>query len=250
MPLDIVDLRNFYAEPLGQVARRLLGVPIRKRWDTVTGLSVLGIGYATPYLTVFQGEAERVLAFMPEAQGVVHWPSAGPSATALAITTMLPLPDQSIDRILLVHAIETEESPPELLSEIWRVLSPGGRMIAVVPNRRGLWARMDTTPFGQGQPFSRSQLTGLLRDAMFSPIFWQEALYMPPIPSRMIMGSAAAWERLGASLSLPFSGVHLLEATKLLYRPVAVRKAQRVRARAPVLVPVTAGRTARDASLT
>lgn len=240
MPLDVVDLRNFYNGPLGQVVRRILTSAVAERWRGLSGLSVLGIGYATPYLEPMRGEAERALAFMPEVQGVVHWPPEGPSAAALAISTMLPLPDQCVDRILLVHALETEEAPGELLSEVWRVLSPGGSMIAVVPNRRGLWARMDTTPFGHGQPYSRSQLTGLLRDSLFSPVFWSEHLYVPPIPRRVFMSSATAWERLGAGLSLPFSGVHLVEATKLMYRPVPVRKAQRVRRMRPVLVPVAA----------
>ncbi len=240
MPLDVVDLRNFYTGPLGQVVRRILASAVAERWRGLSGLSVLGIGYATPYLDPMRGEAERALAFMPEVQGVVHWPPEGPSAAALAISTMLPLPDQCVDRILLVHALETEEAPGELLSEVWRVLSPGGSMIAVVPNRRGLWARMDTTPFGHGQPYSRSQLTGLLRDSLFSPVFWAEHLYVPPIPRRVFMSSATAWERLGAGLSLPFSGVHLVEATKLMYRPVPVRKAQRVRRMRPVLVPVAA----------
>ena len=240
MPLDVVDLRNFYTGPLGQVVRRILTAAVAERWRGLSGLSVLGIGYATPYLDPMRGEAERTLAFMPEVQGVVPWPAEGPSAAALAISTMLPLPDQCVDRILLIHALETEEAPGELLSEVWRVLSPGGSMIAVVPNRRGLWARMDTTPFGHGQPYSRSQLTGLLRDSLFSPVFWAEHLYVPPIPRRVFMSSATAWERLGAGLSLPFSGVHLVEATKLMYRPVPVRKAQRVRRMRPVLVPVAA----------
>jgi SAM-dependent methyltransferase len=238
MRADVIDLRSFYAGPLGAVARRLIGRVVRARWPDVSGLAVMGIGYATPYLDVFEGEAERVLAVMPAAQGVVNWPPGRLSATALAETTMMPLPDACVDRVLVVHAIETEEHPRELLSEIWRILTPGGRLICIVPNRRGLWARMDTTPFGQGQPFSRGQLTDVLRESLFSPIHWSEALYVPPIPRRLFLRSATAWERLGTTLSLPFAGVHLIEATKLLYRPVPARAARRIRAPlAPVLVP-------------
>ncbi len=235
---DVVDLRTFYAAPLGGVARRLLGRALRSRWDNVGGLALLGVGYAVPYLETFVGEAERVLAAMPAAQGVVNWPAQGLSASFLADIDMLPLADSSVDRVLVVHALETGESPSELLSEFWRILNPGGRMILVAPNRRGLWARMDTTPFGQGQPFSRGQLTAVLRDALFSPVHWDEALYVPPIPRRTFLKSAVAWERLGTTLSLPFAGVHVIEATKTLYRPVAVRQARRVGTRlSPVLVP-------------
>jgi SAM-dependent methyltransferase len=238
MHSDVVDLRTFYAAPLGGVARRLLGRAIRARWGSVGGLAVLGVGYAVPYLDAFLGEADRVLAAMPAAQGVVNWPVQGLSASFLADIDMLPLADSSVDRVLVVHALETGESPSELLGEMWRILNPGGRLILVAPNRRGLWARMDTTPFGQGQPFSRGQLTAVLREALFSPVHWDEALYVPPIPRRTFLKSAVAWERMGTTLSLPFAGVHVIEATKTLYRPVAVRQARRVGARlSPVLVP-------------
>jgi len=117
------------------------------------------------------------------------------------------------------------------------VLAPGGRLIAVVPSRRGLWARLDATPFGQGQPFSRAQLTGLMRDALFTPIHWTEALYFPPVQRRTVLRTAVAWERVGATLSLPFAGVHIIEATKQVYRPVASRKVARRFVLAPALLP-------------
>jgi SAM-dependent methyltransferase len=240
MQLDVVDLRTFYAAPLGTVARRLLGRSIRARWGLTDGLCVAGVGFATPYLETFVGEAERVLALMPAEQGVVNWPPDGPSATALVERNMMPLPDACVDRLLLVHALETSDSPHDLLSEVWRILTPGGRVIVVAPNRRGLWARMDTTPFGQGQPFSRGQLTHVLREALFSPLSWAEALYVPPIPRRTFLKSAVAWERLGTTLSLPFAGVHVIEASKTLYRPVPVRSSRRVPVRLqPVLVPTS-----------
>jgi len=244
MSLDVVDLRTFYAAPLGKVARRLVGRIVRQRWENCCGLSLLGLGYATPYLGIFREESLRVLAFMPAEQGVVNWPSSGPSSSALVETGMLPLPDSSIDRVIMVHAVETTEHPRDLLAEVWRILTPGGRVIAVVPSRRGLWARVDTTPFGYGQPFSRSQLRDLLRETLFSPVHWAEALYVPPFARRIWLSSAAAFERVGASLSLPFAGVHLVEATKQLYRPVLARKP--VRKVVPTLQPALAPGAGRD----
>ena len=93
--------------------------------------------------------------------------------------------------------------PGELLHELWRVLTPGGRIIVVAPNRRGLWARMDTTPFGHGQPFSRSQLKSLMRQTQFSPEGWAETLYVPPLRSRTFLRTAIAWaggDRLQSAL--------------------------------------------------
>ena len=218
MSIDVVDLRNFYAQRLGVVARRFVGRGIRARFADTRGMRVLGVGYATPYLGLFREEAERCLAFMPAAQGVVKWPTARPGLSALVDELDLPLPDAAVDRVLLVHALEMAHDPGALLREVWRVLAAGGRLLAVVPNRRGLWARMDTTPFGHGRPYSRSQITQLLRDTWFTPIGWGEALYVPPIARGWFLRSAVAWERTGATISAPFAGVHIVEATKQVYR--------------------------------
>src|ERR1700734_2539025 len=236
--MDVVDLRNFYAHPLGTVARRFIGRGIRRLWTGSGGLRVLGVGYATPYLGLFREDAERCLAFMPAAQGVVKWPSARPSLAALVDECELPLPDGSVDRILLVHALETSPDVAALLREVWRVLAAGGRILAVVPNRRGLWARMDTTPFGHGRPYSRPQLTHLLRETWFTPVAWGEALYVPPVGRGWFLRSAVAWERAGSTISAPFAGVHIVEATKQVYRAVPTRRERR--RLVPVLPPVLA----------
>ena len=249
MSIDVVDLRDFYSNRLGAVARHFVGRGVRRRWIDTRGLRVLGIGYATPYLGLFREEAERCLAFMPAPQGVVKWPTARPALSALVDEFELPLPDAAVDRVLLVHALEMSNDPTALLREIWRVLASGGQLLAVVPNRRGLWARMDTTPFGHGRPYSRSQITHLLREAWFTPVDWSEALYVPPIQRGWFLRSAVAWERAGATVSAPFAGVHIVEATKQVYRAIPARREKRVLVPAlkPALAPAPRG-LAREAS--
>lgn len=241
--IDVRDLHGFYAGPLGAVAGRTVGRAVASAWPNLRGLSVLGLGYALPYLDELDPACERALAFMPAIQGVIRWPREAASRTALADPLMLPLSDGCLDRVLVVHALETVESPAELLQEVARVLVPSGRAIIVCPNRRGLWARLDTTPFGQGQPFSRSQLRRLMRETSLAPERWTEALYVPPLASRLLLRGANLWERVGVGLSLPFAGLHVVEATKQWLRPVPARSRRRRAARAPVLVPVPASRT-------
>jgi SAM-dependent methyltransferase len=237
MHLDVVDLKEFYASPLGQVVRRLLGARLRARWGKLSGLRVFGLGYASPYLSAFRDEVAMLAALMPADQGVVAWPVSGARQSALVEEADLPLLDGVADRILLVHVLEGTEDTRALLREVWRALAPNGRILVIVPNRRGLWARVETTPFGSGTPFSRSQLSKLLREAWFTPEGWQYALYMPPFNWRFLLRGSLFWERLGLVLWPAFSGVIMVEATKQVYGAVPVKA---IKKRSRRLVPVPA----------
>jgi SAM-dependent methyltransferase len=234
MWIDVVDLRDFYASSLGQVARRMIRRQLRTLWPNVTGETVLGIGYATPYLAGFRGEAGRVLAAMPAQQGVLPWPGDEPGLTALVDELDLPFPDLSMDRVLLVHALECAEQVRPLMREVWRVLADSGRLLVVVPNRRGIWARFERTPFGHGLPYTPGQISRVLRDNLFTPVESHRALFVPPMRSRMILSSAPAWEEIGLRLFKTFSGVVMTEAVKQIYAATAEPARQRRRRYLPV----------------
>src|SRR5882762_9913706 len=228
MPSDVVDLRDFYRSGLGQVARRMIRRAIQRVWPDLHGMRLLGIGYTTPFLSALSGDTERTVALMPALLGVLRWPPEGRNLVTLAQEGELPFADYSIDRVLIVHAVETSERIGPMLKEIWRVLAGGGRLLIVVPNRRGIWARLDRTPFGSGRPYTMSQLSQLLRDELFTPVGSDTALYIPPVRKRMILRSAAAWERVGKRWFPTFAGVVLIEATKQIYaNPIAVRAPRR-----------------------
>ena len=243
MNADIVDLRDFYASGLGFAAERAVAAALMPMWRSIPQERLLGLGYALPYLERFAPDCERALAFMPASQGAVNWPVGDASRTALVGAEELPLGDASIDRLLLVHALEFAESPLDMLTECWRVLAPGGCIVIVVPNRRGVWTRFEHTPFGSGRPWSRGQLLRLLREAMFTPSAWSDALLFPPFKRRSLLRLAPAMERFGRQMWPLFSGVILIEATKQVYRGIPVASARRERRRMvkPVLVPQGAG---------
>lgn len=243
MRMDVVDLRDFYETALGQVARRILRQHIREIWPDVKGLSVLGLGFATPFLGPFRSEAGRVLAAMPASQGVLHWPPEDRGLTVLTEEVDLPFPDLSIDRVLMVHALETADQVRPLMREIWRVLSGSGRLLVIAPNRTGIWARLERTPFGYGRPYSPIQLSGLLRDTMFTPIQSRAALFVPPTRSRMVLASAAAWERVGRYGLGTFAGVVMAEAGKQIYAAHPLLHAKRRAVYAPISSGTAKGQT-------
>ncbi len=232
---DILELRDFYDRPLGSTVRRVLAQRIRARWSRLPGATLIGVGYPVPFLGSFRNETKRIGALMPANQGAIVWPSTGEVRTALYEDEMLPLPDASVDNLLVVHCLEGSEQVRKLLRELWRVLKPEGSLVIVVPNRRGVWARMDTTPFGHGQPYSRRQLDRSLTDALLSPVDWSYALFMPPVDRAFVRKMSPAIERIGSRVWPVFAGVIIVEARKELHSPIGTGAVAR---RLPQLIPM------------
>lgn len=231
---DIIDLQAFYGSRQGQLVRRLVGRQIRLLWPDLAGTRLLGLGYALPFLGLLSEASERVCAIMPPAQGVAAWPADQPNRVALAADAELPLADRSVDRVLMVHALESAEQIRPLLREVWRVLVEGGQAMVVVPNRRGLWCLSEATPFGHGQPFSVRQLKDAMRSMLFAPAQTATALYAPPSRSRLLLRTAVAWERMGLRWAQPFAGVLAMTAIKQIY--ALPPEAATARARKPAYV--------------
>ena len=214
---DIADLRDFYGTALGTRARELLARKIATFWPNLHGMTVLGVGFATPFLDHLQDGAARTIALMPAGQGVMPWPRHGGSLVGLCAPEALPLPDRSIDRLLLIHGLESAEHPRAVLREIWRVLADGGRVLIIAPNRHGLWCHFEHTPFGQGQPYTQRQIHRLLCDTMFTPLRTAGALYLPPVKRRWAERFAPSSERIGERIGSSLAGVLLVEASKQIY---------------------------------
>lgn len=239
MRRDVTEIRNFYATPLGQTAARLIGVRLSDAWGPLTGQDVLGVGYAAPWLEDMR-DARRALCAMPHAQGAEAWPRAGRCRTTLVEDDTLPFATGVFDRILAIHFIEEAADPQALVRELGRVLKPSGRLVLVVAGRGGLWARSENTPFGDGRPYSRSQLERLVREADLEPFAWSQALFGPPWGR--LSGMADVMETWGGRLAPGLAGVVLLEAvkTQLALRPRAATAPVPAR-RAEALTPQPAG---------
>ncbi|GAW41330.1 Methyltransferase domain protein [Brevundimonas sp. SH203] len=233
MRRSIDELRTFYGEPTGALARRLVARRLDDAWGEAADCDVLGVGYATPWLDAFVG-ARRVVAAMPGGQGVEHWPAVGRNRTLLVDDRRLPFAAGSFDRILLVHALEEADDPAALLLEAVRALAPTGRIILAAAARGGLWARADNTPFGHGRPFTRRQLERLVRDVGLEPTAWSQTLYVPPWGPMLPL--AEGFEQVGRRVFPGAAGLILLEATRQTYARIRPSgHAQRIAA--PVLTP-------------
>lgn len=229
MRFDIDRLQTFYGSALGRMSHDMVAKRVSALWPHTDGLDVLGLGHTDALLERYRAGARRVISAAPDEQGAERWPEDGKGLTTLVEEERLPFPDALFDRIILCHALEEADSPNRLLRELWRIAAPEARILIIVAHRRGLWARAESTPFGHGRPYTRTQLNRLLEEAMFLPQASARALYAPPIDWGIISSAGDAWERIGRFAWSGFGGVLMVEAIKRLYiEPGTPSRARRV----------------------
>lgn len=225
--MDVLDFRDFYTTPLGDVVQSNVDALLKKIWPTLGAQQpfaqkmrdvTLAYGYTLPYLT----ENSTQLAFMPAHMGVIGWPKSCPRI-ALVEEDLFPLPDRCIDRLFVIHGLEISHNPTAFLEECWRVLAAEGKLLVITPNRRGLWARVDSTPLGRGQPYTMTQLSRLLRATSFTPTQFLRTLYTPPFNTNINISAQTLYEKAGPLIMPKFSGLIAIEAVKTIYSgaPVA-----------------------------
>ncbi|WOI55077.1 class I SAM-dependent methyltransferase [Palleronia sp. LCG004] len=216
MHLDVRDLRGFYYRTaLGRAAQKAVRDQVRIIWPSARTETVLGFGFAVPMLRPYLEEARRVIALMPAQQGVMPWPAGRPNVAVLSEETLWPVQTGSVDKLILLHGLETSENAVAVLSECYRVLGPGGRALFIVPNRAGLWSSNENTPFGFGRPYSLGQLETQLQESDFVPRSHAVALFQPPSEQRLWMRMGGLLERTGTSITGRFAGgVLMVEASK------------------------------------
>lgn len=221
MHLDVLDLRNFYyRSALGRAAQKVIRDQLVAWWPNVKGQTVAGFGFAVPLLRPFIGDARRVIGLMPGPQGVMPWPAGQPNVSVLCHDTLWPIETGVVDRLVLMHGLETSDNPNALLDECWRVLGPGGKAVFIVPNRAGIWSRSDNTPFGYGRPYSMGQLEAQLRKHRFVAERSMSALYQPPSKKRFWRKFAGPLERVGQTMPVfATGGVLIVEVSKQITTP-------------------------------
>ncbi|SFL38004.1 class I SAM-dependent methyltransferase [Shimia haliotis] len=221
MHLDVQDLRNFYyRSTLGRAAQKAVRDEMMELWPEADGQTVAGFGFAVPLLRPYLGSARRVIGLMPAPQGVMPWPAGMPNVSVLCEETLWPIETGHVDKLVIMHGLETSERPNDVLAEANRVLGPGGKALFVVPHRSGMWSRSDATPFGYGRPYSAGQLETQLRTHGFMPERHRATLYQPPSHKRFWRKTGRMFEGLGKTISpVMAGGVLLVEASKRVHAP-------------------------------
>ena len=223
MHVDVNQLKNFYyRSDLGRAAQRAIRQQLVHMWPapSAKGQSVVGFGFANPLLRPYLKEARRVVSLMPGPQGVMPWPVGDPNVAVLCEETLWPIETGHVDKLVLLHGLDTSDHPAALLEECYRTLGPGGRAIFIVPQRTGLWARKEGTPFFYSRPFSVSQLETRLKAHGLIMERCNTALYQPPWETTFWLKAGDFLEKSGQRIpAWRGGGVLMMEVSKQVPRP-------------------------------
>jgi SAM-dependent methyltransferase len=240
---DVIALRQFYSSSLGRKVKQRLRQLLLEYWPETADETILGIGYVTPLLRVLErtsGKRASLAAAMPAAQGAIYWPVHADNRSFLIDEIYLPLRDNSVNRVIMLHTFEHCNEPEKLLAECYRILVPGGRVMMMVPNRRGLWQSLGETPYAQGTPYRTSQLKQLLNTEEFTLREVRTALFALPFSHPLLLRIWDVWERFFGLICWGMGGVIIIEAEKQIYAAIPepvfkkVKQTNWSRAAAPV----------------
>lgn len=217
--LNAYDLKVFYNGLKGKIVRGLIREKILTLWPEFKSQQIVGYGYALPYLKPYMDEEfnNTIYNLMPAQLGVHDWPTDSKNLVCLNAEQWLPLETNSVDCIIMIHALEFLDYPEETFEDLWRVLKSTGRLLIIVPNRMGFWARADWSPFGQGRPYSSRQIEHFLSDNLFVHERTHHALFSPPFRNSFLLRAARFFERIGPYIVPALGGVTIIEASKQLY---------------------------------
>ena len=231
MLYDVGKINAFYKHSHGQMVAKLLREDLSNIWEPSKTTSNLAIGF--PFY--FFPEDIICPVLMPVEIGGIAWAHNQEIYTAIIDSNSWPLESDSIDCIFISHALEFIPDHHSFLMEAGRVLKSAGKLILMVPHRRGLWLRTETTPFGHGTPFSKGQIFRLLKNTGLNPEKCTSSLFLPPFAYKLPEALSNQIEIVGEHLLQLLGGVLIVEATKMVY---AEPKKNRAKTKARLFAPV------------
>lgn len=143
------------------------------------------------------------------------------TVSGLTDFTSLPLPDDSMDVVLLHHVLEFSQNPHQLLKEATRVVIPKGHIVIVGFNRWsafGLWRligrRVGNIPHWASYSIGIGRMLDWLQLLDFNPTTISYGFYRPPFKNPKLLKRLAPLEKLGKKLGWPLGGFYCVVARK------------------------------------
>ncbi|MEY4643058.1 MAG: hypothetical protein RLZZ227_3052 [Pseudomonadota bacterium] len=224
-PEAYADMTAWFETPLGQhllaTERNLLDHMLVRRF----GYHLLQLGCADLQLHDKSPMGHK-FSFRP-------WQGAGKGHAAIADLESIPLASESVDLVLLHHALDFSPYQHQLLREVERVLIAGGHVVIVGFNPLSTWGLRNKLQFfrrTRKAPWHASmlgtlRLTDWLKLLDFQVEQVRYGMYSLPVNSDRIARYAGLLDPLAARLNWPTGGIYVISARKqvLPLTPVQTR---------------------------
>jgi SAM-dependent methyltransferase len=210
---DLIHTRvnQWFQSPQGSAVLTAELEAVRPIVSRFFGYHILQIGCSEEHSLIAESPAGHKIIFSPSYR-------AG-STHAVANNEELPLANDSIDAVVLHHALDFTENSHKLLREATRVLRPGGQMLIIGFNPASHWGfwklfkRKTLIPW-RARFLSRRRLTDWLKLLDLHIDSVRFSLHFLPIKYSRCLKHAPRLERFGNRLRNPFGGAYIIVCLK------------------------------------
>ena len=233
---------QWFQSALGTAVLQAEKEAIKPIIDRIFGYHILQVGCSEEHSLIVDSPAGHKILFAPRYRSGVKNPVAN--------NEELPLASDSIDAIVLHHALDFTDDCHKLLREVTRVLRPGGQMLIIGFNPYSHWGfwklfkRKINIPW-RGRFISKGRVTDWLRLLELQIASVKFGLHFLPLKYSNLLKHAPKLEKLGNRLHSPMGGAYFILCIKQIstltpiitrWRPLRARTsalplAENVRAR-------------------
>ncbi|PCJ28424.1 MAG: SAM-dependent methyltransferase [SAR86 cluster bacterium] len=202
---------QWFQSPQGEEVLTAERDAVRPVLEKLFGYHILQVGFSEEHSLIEDSPVGHKIIFSPEHR-------AG-SKNAVADNEELPLLSDSIDIVVVHHALDFTTDSHRLLREVTRVLRPGGHLLILGFNPYSPWGLMKLLkrrihiPW-RGRFISKGRVADWLKllDLHIDSVAYR--LHFLPLKFSKLLKHAKTLEKLGCKVHSPLGGVYLIHSVK------------------------------------
>lgn len=211
LPSDVhQEMTQWLNSPLGQALLQSEAAILEPILERIFGYHFLQLG-VSEHSMLAPSPIGHKLMFLPQ------WAPKNPHV--VASNEALPLQSESVDAVLIHHALEYTPDNHRLLREASRVLMPGGKLLIVGFNPLSSWGMRNACRWRNTAPWDARYITSSrvqdwLKLLEFSVDKVEHGAYLLPFAHNKVVGAAPRFETMGQKFKAPLGAIYVIVACK------------------------------------